>query len=142
MTRTTFLALLTCTTAIAACAKDSTMAPPATRLTFGEWGGDHAQVVASDSITEVTYGCTSGEFTGSIPLNTAGRFAVNGSFYPYFGPISASALMPAQLSGLVEGNTLTFAIAVSDTIQHRVISLGPQVVVLGQPANIVVCPAL
>jgi hypothetical protein len=84
----------------------------------------------------------SGEFTGSIPLDASGRFAVNGSFYPYFGPISVNGPMPAQFSGLVEGNTLTFAIAVSDTVEQRVISLGPQVVVLGQPANIVVCPAL
>jgi hypothetical protein len=136
------LASLALIASLAACAKDSAMAPPATRLAFGEWGADHAQVVASDSVTEVTYGCTSGEFAGSIPLDASGRFAVNGSFSPYAGPISANGPMPAQFSGLVEGNTLTFAIAVSDTVEHRVISLGPQVVVLGQPANIVVCPLL
>lgn len=124
---------------VAACAKDSPTSP-ATRLTFGEWGANHAQVVASGSATEVTYGCTSGEFAGNISLDVMGRFAVNGSFYPYAGPISVNGPMPAQFSGLVEGNTLTFAIAVSDTVEHRVISLGPQVVVLGQPANIVVCP--
>ncbi len=136
-----FVALLVLAVALGACAKDSAMAPPATRLAFGEWGADRAQVVASDSLTEVMYDCTAGEFAGSIPLDASGRFAVNGSFF-LFGPISVNGPMPAQLSGLVEGNTLTFAIAVNDTAGKRVISLGPQVVVLGQPANIVVCPAL
>ncbi|MFI5231476.1 MAG: hypothetical protein ACHQSE_03075 [Gemmatimonadales bacterium] len=131
--------LLALAAILAACAKDSPTAP-ATRLAFGDWGGNHAQVVATDSVTEVTYICTSGEFAGNIPLDVMGRFAVNGSFYPYAGPISGNGPMPAQFSGLVEGNTLTFAIAVSDTVEHRVISLGPQVVVLGEAANIVVCP--
>jgi hypothetical protein len=142
MIRANVLALLICTAALTACAKDSTMAPPATHLTNGEWGGDRAEVVAGDSATEVTYGCTSGEFTGNIPLDASGRFTVNGSYDPSVGPVQANGAMPAQLSGLVEGSTLTFAIAVDDTIEKRVISLGPAVVVLGQPANIVVCPVL
>jgi hypothetical protein len=136
------LALLALTTALAACAKDSTTAPSATTLAFGTWGGNHAEVVAGDSVTEVTYGCTFGEFTGSIPLDVNGRFAVNGSYDPSVGPVSVDGPMPAQLSGVVDGNTLTFAIAVNDTVGNRVISLGPAVVVLGQPANIVVCPVL
>jgi len=139
---TKLFALLALVAAFAACAKDSPTSPPATRLAFGAWGGDHAQIVASDSVTEVSYGCTYGEFTGSIPLDVNGRFAVNGTYDPYFSPVSGDEPMPAQLSGLVEGNTLTFAIAVSDTVGDRVISLGPAVVVLGQPADIVVCPVL
>lgn len=139
---TKLFALLTVVAAFAACAKDSPTSPPATRLAIGVWGGDRAQVVAGDSATEVSYGCTYGEFTGSIPLDATGRFAVDGSFYPYAGPVSVNGPMPAQFSGLVEGNTLTFAIAVNDTIEKRVTSLGPAVVVLGQPATIVVCPVL
>lgn len=137
-----FLALLALIITLSGCAKDSTMAPPATHLALGEWGGDRAEVVAGDSLTEVTYGCTSGEFSGSIALDESGRFTVNGSYDPSVGPVEVNGAMPAQLSGLVEGNTLTFAVAVNDTIEKRVISLGPAVVVLGQPANIVVCPVL
>ncbi|MFI5231475.1 MAG: hypothetical protein ACHQSE_03070 [Gemmatimonadales bacterium] len=125
--------------ASAACARDTPTAP-ATRLAFGEWGGDRAQVVASDSVTEVTYGCTAGEFAGSITLDANGRFSVNGTFNPYLFPVARAASMPAQLSGQVLGNTLTFAVAVNDTIAKQVLSLGPSVVVLGRPADIVVCP--
>jgi hypothetical protein len=138
----TRLVLLALVASLAACAKDSTTAPPAAHLTLGVWGGDRAEVIAGDSVTEVTYGCTSGEFTGNIPLDESGRFTVNGSYDPSVGPVQANGDMPAQLSGLVEGSTLTFAIAVNDTIEKRVISLGPAVVVLGQPATIVVCPVL
>jgi hypothetical protein len=136
------VAIFALAASLTACAKDSATAPPATHLALGEWGGDRAQVVSGDAVTEVTYGCTSGEFTGNIPLDASGRFAVNGTYDPSVGPISVDGAMPAQFSGLVEGNTLTFAIAVNDTVEKRVISLGPAVVVFGQEATIVVCPVL
>jgi hypothetical protein len=134
--RKKLLAALTITVALGACAKDSPTSPP-TSLAFGEWGAVNAQVVATDSVTRVVYECTFGEFAGNITLTTDGRFSANGTYVPYF---LSSALMPAQLSGQVVGNTLTFAIAVSDTIQKRVFSLGPQTVELGQHASLVVCP--
>jgi hypothetical protein len=132
--------LLALAAALAACAKDSPTAPPTT-LAFGEWGADNAQVIATDSVTSVWFGCTSGDFTGSILLDPHGRFSANGTYDPYVLPIATpDGSMPAQLSGQVVGNTLTFAIAVSDTIQKRVFSLGPQTVVFGQHASLTVCP--
>ncbi|MGH7655123.1 MAG: hypothetical protein ACREN6_10725 [Gemmatimonadaceae bacterium] len=134
------LTVLALAAALAACAKDSPTSPPTT-LAFGEWGADDAQVIASDSVTHVWLQCTSGDFAGSVVLDAEGRFSVNGTYDPYVLPIAPpDGPMPAQLSGQVAGNTLTFAIAVNDTIGHQVISLGPRTVVLGQQANIVVCP--
>ncbi len=131
-----YLALLTLAAALAACAKNSPMSPPPTQLTLGVWGGDRVQVAAGDSVTQVWNGCMFGDFAGPIHLDVSGRFAVNGSFTPYV----FSSDMPAQLSGQVVGQTLTFAIAVNDTINKRALSFGPEIVVLGKPANIVICP--
>lgn len=142
MRNRSLVSLFALAASLAACAKDSPTSPPATRLTLGTWGGDRAQVIVGDSVTEVWVGCTSGEFAGNIALDANGRFSVDGSYDPYVLPVSTGGSMPAQLSGLVDGNTLTFAIAVNDTVAQRVISLGPNVVVLGQPANIEVCPVL
>ena len=48
--------------------------------------------------------------------------------------------MPAQMSGQVSGNTLTFAVAVNDTARKEVVSIGPATVEFGQHANLIVCP--
>jgi hypothetical protein len=124
---------------LTACAKDSPAAPVSTPayLPFGEWGGYHVQVLASDSLTDVIDGCTGGTFAGNVRLNGVGFFSVDGSWVPYF---LTSVAMPAQMSGQVTGNSMTFAIAVYDTIQKKVISVPPVTAVLGQPADIVVCP--
>lgn len=134
------LTLLVLAAACAACAKDSPTSPPTT-LAFGEWGADNAQVIATDSVTSVWFRCTFGDFAGNITLYGDGRFFANGTYEPYVLPSSSmDKSMPAQLSGQVTGNTLTFAIAVNDTIGNQVISLGPQTVVFGQHASLVVCP--
>ena len=52
-----------------------------------------------------------------------------------WGPI-----VSAQLSGVVVGNTLTFAVAVADTRSNQLLELGPFEVVHGTHASIVVCP--
>jgi hypothetical protein len=135
-TRANILALLVFTTA---CANDSPMSP-GSMLAFGAWGGDAAQVVTSTTTTHVLLGCTFGDFPGNITLDANGRFAVNGSWNPSVGPIQQNATMPAQMSGQVVGATLTFAIAVNDTIRKQVTSLGPQSAEFGKQASVVVCP--
>jgi hypothetical protein len=46
----------------------------------------------------------------------------------------------AQLSGQISGTSLTFAIAVEDTVHSKTLLLGPSTVVLGGVPNISVCP--
>jgi hypothetical protein len=139
--RAALLSLLALIAALSACAKDSPTSPSAaTKLAFGTWGGNHAQVVASDTLTHVLSNCTFGDFPGNIPLDANGRFAVDGTYMLYTVPVQLNAPFAAQLSGQVIGNTLTFAIAVNDTIAKRVVSLGPQVVELGRQATIAACP--
>jgi len=134
--RANILALLVFT---AACATDSPM-PPGTMLAFGEWGGDHADVTATAMATHIALNCSFGSFSGSIPLDVNGRFVVNGTWNRSVGPILQNGNMPAQLSGQVIGNSLTFAIAVNDTIAKQVSSLGPATVVLGKQGIGQVCP--
>lgn len=123
----------------AACATDSPMSP-ATTLALGDWGGDHADVNATATATFVSLNCSFGTFAGNVSLDASGRFAVSGNWNRSVGPIQLNGQMPAQLSGQVIGNTLTFAIAVNDTIAKQVSSLGPVSVVFGKQATGQVCP--
>jgi hypothetical protein len=124
---------------LSACAKDSPLAP-ATQLTAGEWGGNHADVVVADTTISVLLGCASGQFNGAATLGDDGRFAMNGMWNISVGPIQLDSNMPAQLSGQVTGNTLTFAIAVNDTVTKAILSLGPATVVLGAQSVGMICP--
>jgi len=134
--RTKLLSLLILATA---CAKDSPLAP-GTHLTFGDWGGDKAEVTASATVTHVTLNCSFGDFAANPTVDSDGRFSISGSWNRSVGPIQINGNMPAQLSGQILGNTLTFAIAVNDTTAKQVTSLGPATVVFGKKATIVVCP--
>ena len=83
--------------------------------------------------------CVGGTFAGHIVSGADGRFTVNGRFAPYFGPYSQT-LMPAQMSGQVSGKSMTFAIAVNDTLYKKILAFGPATVQFGEHANIIVCP--
>jgi len=120
--------------AAAACAKDSPLAP-ATQLAAGEWGADRAQFVVGDSLIEVSAACTGGEFPLSAVHVADGQFSVAGKWQMFFGPI-----VPARLNGVITGNTLTFAVAATDTLSNQLFEFGPFEVVHGTHASLVVCP--
>jgi hypothetical protein len=116
------------------------VAPTPTQLTFGDWGGTQGDVNTTSSATRVLLGCSFGDFPGSIALDPAGHFSVQGDWNRSVGPIQVNGAMPAVMSGQVIGNYLTFAIAVNDTITKQLSSLGPATVVFGQQATGTVCP--
>jgi hypothetical protein len=120
--------------ALAACAKDSPLAPP-TQLALGEWGADGAQFVVGDSLIEVSGDCTGGEFPAKDVHVADGRFTVAGTWQIFLGPT-----VPAQLSGVIAGNTLNFAVAAWDARSNRLLEYGPFEVVHGTHASLVVCP--
>lgn len=109
-------------------------------LALGTWGGDNVAVIATDSVTHVHVGCTFGDFPSSVTVDANGHFAVNGSYMLHAFPVAFGPSMPAQLSGQVSGNTLTFAIAVNDTVAKQVVSLGPGTVTLGKTPVMGACP--
>ena len=126
--------------AVTACYRYDSILVPGDHLAFGEWGGDHADVVASASATNVSLGCSAGQFPGNIPIDGNGRFSVDGTWNVSIGPIRLDGNMPAQLSGQLTGDVLTFAVAVNDTIAKQVSSLGPATVVYGRQGTTTICP--
>ena len=135
-----FVAALSCITAFAACGNSDSIMSSGTRLSLGTWGGNNFALIATDSITHVHVGCTFGDFPGNITLDATGRFAVNGAYMLHAFPVSFGPSMPAQLSGQVTGTTLTFAIAVNDTVAKQVVSVGPGTVQLGKDPVMGACP--
>lgn len=114
--------------------------PPGDTLALGTWGGDNAGVIATDSVAHVHVGCTFGDIPGKVPLDASGRFTVDGSYVLRAYPIAVGPSLPAQFSGRLEGATLTFAVAVNDTVEKKVVALGPATVVWGKDAKMGPCP--
>ena len=114
--------------------------PSGGTLALGTWGGDNAGVIATDTVTHVHIGCTFGDMPGSIQLDEAGRFTVDGSYVLRAYPIMVGPPLPAQFSGQVQGRILTLVIAVNDTVEQKVVALGPVTVVYGREPEMGPCP--
>jgi len=69
-----------------------------------------------------------------------GRFVVDGSYMLRAFPIAVGPTVPAQFSGQVVGRTLTLAIAVDDTIENQLVSLGPITVTFEREPTMANCP--
>src|ERR1035437_623320 len=131
---------LACASVLATCLKSAPPTSAGTMLARGTWGGDNAAVIATDSVTHVHVGCTFGDFPPNVVFDANGRFAVSGSYMIHAYPVAFGPTMPAQLSGQVTGATLTYAVAVNDTVAKQVVSLGPATVIFGKTPNMGPCP--
>jgi hypothetical protein len=126
---------------VAACGVNKNpLFPPGGELALGTWGGDDAGVIVTDSLAHVHVGCTYGDMPGRVPLDSAGRFNVSGSYLLRAYPVAIGPTMPAQFAGLVEGSTLTLTVAVNDTVGHKLVALGPVTVVFGKEPRMGPCP--
>lgn len=125
---------------VAAGCGDGTFFPPGATLAIGTWGGDDAGVIVTEAGAHVHVGCTFGDIPGMVPLDTEGRFTVDGTYVLQAFPIVIGPTLPAQFSGQVENRTLTLAVAVSDTVENGVVALGPVRVVLGNEPRLGPCP--
>jgi hypothetical protein len=122
------------------CRKDPVMAGTGSQLAIGTWGGDNAGAIVNDTIVHIHIGCTFGDIKGRIPLNSEGRFTMDGSYVLRAYPVYVGPELPAQFSGVVTGRTLTIAVAVNDTVQKKVVSLGPVTVTFGTDPRMGPCP--
>ncbi|MSR22815.1 MAG: hypothetical protein EXR92_04615 [Gemmatimonadetes bacterium] len=91
-------------------------------------------------MTHVHVGCTYGDFPAAIALDAAGRFSVPGEYQPRAYPIVRDPPMPAQLAGVVRGHQLTLTVAVNDTIEKKLVVLGPVTVDYGREPDMAICP--
>jgi len=119
---------------------DGSIGPSNGYLALGTWGGDNVGVIVTDEVTHVHVGCTFGDVPGRIALDATGRFTVDGSFVLRAYPIMIGPELPAQFSGRVSGRILTMAIAVNDTVEKKVVALGPITVVYSRTPNMGPCP--
>src|SRR4026209_2237501 len=125
---------------VGSCSGSSLLPPSDGILAVGTWGGDNSGVIVTDSAVHVHVGCTFGDMPGNVPLDATGRFTIDGSYVLRAYPIQIGPSLPAQFSGRVSGRTLTLAIAVNDTVEKRLVALGPISVVYGHTPNLGPCP--
>lgn len=125
----------------AACAgSPSASAPLPTELHLGTWGGDGAGVIVTDTLAHVHVACTKGDFPRPVTLDADARFNVAGQYILRAFPVQVGPSLPARFSGVVRGNLLTLSIAVDDTVEKKLVALGPITVVLGRDPNLGPCP--
>ncbi len=125
---------------VSSCFESSLLPPSDNVLALGTWGGDNSGVIVTDSAAHVHVGCTFGDMPGNIQLDANGRFTIDGSYVLRAYPVQVGPPLPAQFSGRVAGRTLTLAIAVNDTVEKKVVALGPITVVYGRQPQMGPCP--
>jgi hypothetical protein len=127
--------------AVVACSSSRTSAPPADGLLpLGNWGGEGAGMIVSDTAMHLHVGCTFGDASGRIALNSNGQFDVAGSYMLHAFPIAVGPTVPARFTGRLDGNTVTVTATVNDTVQKKTVVMGPVVVVFGAEAKLGPCP--
>ena len=113
--------------------------PERTELSAGTWGGENAGVLVNDSIAHVHVGCTFGYFT-PVPLDRNARFTVAGNYTLRAYPIVLGPSLPAQYTGVIQGNKLTLTVVVNDTVEDKTVTVGPSVVYFGREPRMGPCP--
>ena len=125
---------------VVSCSGSSLLPPSDGVLAVGSWGGDNSGVIVTDSAVHVHVGCTFGDLSGPVELDADGRFTVDGTYVLRAYPVQTGPSLPAQFSGRVAGRTLTLAIAVHDTVERKLVALGPITVVHGREPEMGPCP--
>ena len=109
-------------------------------LTPGTWGGENAAAIVDDTIAHVHIGCTFGDFRPPVALDQEARFNVEGSYTLRAFPVAVGPSLPAVFAGVVNGNQLTISVAVNDTVEKKLVALGPVTLVLGREPRMGPCP--
>jgi len=118
----------------------STASHPGDELSEGTWGGDRAGAVVQAAGVHVHVNCTKGDFPAPIALDEDGRFSVAGSYVLRAYPVEVGPSLPAQFAGVVIGKRLTMTIAVNDTVEQKLVVLGPVTVTFGREPQMAMCP--
>ncbi len=134
------LTLLASLLLLGSCLDSGPLPPNDGKLAIGTWGGDGAGVIVTDEQGHVHVGCTFGDMPPNVQLDDAGHFTVTGSYVLRAYPIQQGPSLPASFSGRVSGAVLTLAIAVNDTVEKKVVALGPVTVVFGRTPELGPCP--
>ena len=137
--RITVLGLIWAALTVVACSGQS-LTGAAHVLTPGTWGGENAGAILDDTLAHVHIGCTLGNFPLPTVVDDQGRFTADGNYTLRAYPIAVGPELPAVFTGVVIGNRLTLSVAVDDTVEKKLVPLGPVTVVLGREPHMEACP--
>lgn len=124
---------------VASCSDDDPISPEG-NLLVGTWGGENVAVMVEDTTVHVHIGCTNGDFPAPVTVDAEGRFSIPGSYVLRAYPIQVGPSLPAQIAGTVEGRRLTFTVAVNDTVEKKIVILGPSIVTFARDPRMGPCP--
>jgi hypothetical protein len=123
----------------ASCQSEDPVSPDGNLIT-GTWGGENVSLMVEQNVAHVHVGCTNGDFSAPIAVDADGRVNVSGSYVLRAYPIQVGPSLPAQLAGVLSGRQLTFTVAVNDTVEKKLVVLGPVTVTLGRDPRMGPCP--
>ncbi len=109
---------------------------PGDTLAAGVWGGDDAGLIVSDTGAHAHVGCTAGNVTGKIPLDSLGRFDVAGTYHVQLYPVAIGEPRPARFTGRTDGDRLTLTVTLTDTA----VVVGPVELRFGVEPEMAMCP--
>lgn len=108
--------LFACLSLVAACASPRT-APPS--VITGDWGGDHAGLIATADSGTLEYDCAAGRITEPLRPGSDGSFMAAGTHTPgHGGPVGIDETLPkrpATYTGRVDGDLLTLTVVMTDS---------------------------
>lgn len=122
--------------ALLACGESRT-SPPA--VVTGEWGGDHAGLIATPDSGTLEYDCAVGRITEPLRPDANGVFAASGTHTPgHGGPIRVDEVLPkrpARYTGHVAGDRLTLTVVMTDSA----VNVGTFELVRGRSPRVLKC---
>jgi hypothetical protein len=103
-------------TIVLACG-DSGIGPP--EIITGDWGGDHAGLIATPDSSTLEYDCAAGRITEPLRPLSDGSFTAVGTHTPgHGGPIRIDEVLPkrpARYTGRVDGDHLSLTVVMTDS---------------------------
>ena len=117
--------------ALVVCALVGGCASPTAPDILGRWGGTEASLTLALSGGTLSYPCGAGTIDSAWTLETGGQFTGTGEHFLGGGPLPVQGRPPhpARYAGIVDGNTLTLTVTLTDLDQK----LGPFHLVRGGP---------
>lgn len=131
--------ILAISSALVGCPNDDPTSPDGS-LVIGTWGGENVALLVENDVAHVHIGCTNGDFQVPLHVDQDNRVNVGGSYMLRAYPIAVGPTLPAQLAGVLRGRQLTFTVSVNDTVEKKLVVLGPVTVWLGDEPRLGPCP--
>jgi hypothetical protein len=125
---------------LAGCAPQKHVLEADGTLPIGTWGGENAGILLAGDAAHVHIGCTNGNFPAPLVLDASRRFTVAGSYVLRAYPVQQGPDLPAEISGVLSGDKLTFTVAVNDTVLQRDTVIGPVSVYFQREPRMQNCP--